>query len=368
MPVLKGRSARYAVPVVVLLGVAAAYGAPELSGASAPPSLPSVPVQQLVADIAQAKAPALSGTLTWTANLGLSGLQSLENELGGSQASTSGGFNPLSLLSGSYTLNVWLDGTKAQHLALITGQGSEIDLISGEGQAWVWDSTNQSVLHLLAPSGPASTVMPAQGTLPTPQQLAANVLSAVSPSTSVSVGSPVWVAGQPAYQLVLAPKDAPGSTVRQVNIAVGADGALAGVPLQVAVYADSLTAPALQLGFTGGITLGPPPASELSFTPPPGSTVTTRTLRAQGGEPFSGSGWQAVTSTNSGWATVFEGTSPALAGTGAEAQVAPFTSQVEVRGQPARLFSTDLLNALLMPNGRFYAGFVTPSTLEAVAG
>lgn len=358
------RKARYAAPAAVVLGVAAAAGVPALSGASAPPSLPAISAQQLVAEVAAAKAPALSGSLTWSADLGLSGLQSLESELGGGQAS-SGGFNPVSLLAGSYTLNVWLDGAAAEHVALITGQDSEVDLVRNGNQAWLWDSTNQSVLHLLAPAGGGTE--PAQGPLPTPQQVAANVLAAVSPTTSVTVGSPVWVAGEAAYQLVVAPKGAPGSTVRQVDIAVGASGQLAGVPLEVSVYAQSLTTPALQLGFTGRITLGTPPASELSFTPPPGSTVTTRTLSGSGGGLFNGSGWQQVTTSGSGWATVLEGTSSALAGPAGQAQLVPFTTQVEVAGQPARLLSTYLLNVLVLPDGHFYAGFVTPSMLEALA-
>ena len=40
---------------------------------------------------------------------------------------------------------------------------------------------------------------------------------------------------------------------------------------------------------------------------------------------------------------------------------------VDFDGQTARLFSTDLLNVLFMPDGRFFAGFVTPSVLEAAA-
>ena len=43
------------------------------------------------------------------------------------------------------------------------------------------------------------------------------------------------------------------------------------------------------------------------------------------------------------------------------------TTVVTVNGQPARLFSTSLLNVLLMPSGRAYVGFVTPSVLEAAA-
>src|SRR5579875_47766 len=364
----KWRRARYGVPAAVVLGVAAVATVPALSGAQAPPSLPSVTAQQLVADVAAAKPPALSGTLSWTANLGLSQLSSLENELGGGQASSAGGFDPLSLLSGNFTLKVWLDGAKAERLALITGQDSEVDLVRSGDQAWLWDSTNQSVLHLLGPaSSSGASLPPAGAALPTPQQVAANVLSAVTPTTSLTVGSPVWVAGEPAYQLVVAPKGAPHSTVKQVNISIGAAGPVAGVPLQVAVYAKGMTSAALELGFTGAISLGAPPASEFNFTPPPGSHVTTRTISGNSGGFFNGSGWQGVTTSGSGWATVLEGSSSRLAGPGGQGQLGPITTQVDVGGQQARLFSTDLLNVLVMPDGHFYAGFVSPSALEALA-
>ena len=45
---------------------------------------------------------------------------------------------------------------------------------------------------------------------------------------------------------------------------------------------------------------------------------------------------------------------------GQQAELDTVTMVVEVGGQPARLFNTDLLNVLIMPDGDFYAGFVTP--------
>ena len=123
----------------------------------------------------------------------------------------------------------------------------------------------------------------------TPQQLASRILSHVSANTSVTMGDPLYVAGQPAYQLIVAPKSAPGSTVDHVEIDVGASGALLGVPLQVAVYAQGQVAAALELGFTGALHLGTPPAAELSFTPPPGpgSSPTPSRPTAAAGSPAS---------------------------------------------------------------------------------
>ena len=379
--------ARYALPAAALAGVAAVALVPALSGAASPPGLPAQSVQQLLAQAVQAKVPQLSGTLTWSSNLGLSDLSSLENELGvspGSSASsasggTSAGFDPLSLLSGSYQIKVWLDGTTAEHLALINGQESEIDVVRNANQAWLWDSTNESVLHLVGPAGgssasPGSSGAVAPSAVPTPQQVATSILQHLSPTTSVTESSPVWVAGQPAYQLVISPRAAPGSTINYIGIAIGSSGELAGVPVQVAVYANGLSTAALELGFTGSLQLGAPPASELTFTPPPGSTVTTRDV-GNGAVLGSGlgSGWtgvnfgSGVTKAGSGWATVLEGNSAALAGGAGQAELGPLTSAVTIGGQQARLFSTYLLNVLFMPGGNYYVGFVAPSVLEAAA-
>ena len=50
-------------------------------------------------------------------------------------------FDPLSLLSDDYQINVWLDGTTAEHLALIDAPAQEVDLVRSGDQAWLWDSS-----------------------------------------------------------------------------------------------------------------------------------------------------------------------------------------------------------------------------------
>ena len=103
----------------------------------------------------------------------------------------------------------------------------------------------------------------------TPQQAAQQVLAAVGPTTTVRVDSNVTVAGQAAYALVLAPKDA-RSLIGQVQIDV--DGSN-GVPLRLQVFARGASSPAFQVGYTD-IAFVKPAAADLSFTPPPGATVT----------------------------------------------------------------------------------------------
>ena len=309
MRYLRWRGARYAVPAAIVAAIAAGALVPTISGASSPPDLPAQSAEQLLADIAVAKVPPLSGAITWAPNLGLNDLSALEEGTG--QGDSSSGFDPLALLSGNWQVNVWLDGGTAEHLALLEPSAQELDLVRNGNQAWLWDSSNQSVLHVVGPTsasqtGNGSIGLGAAPASITPDQFASSLLTHLSPSTSVTTGTPVYVAGEPAYQLVISPKDAPGSTIDQIQIDIGATGSLLGVPLQVSVYArgqcqppGQSCSPALQLGYTGQIHVGTPPASELTFTPPPGSTVVTRTLgrgnkpdaTAQGGSSGATGGW-----------------------------------------------------------------------------
>ena len=104
----------------------------------------------------------------------------------------------------------------------------------------------------------------------TPQQLAQQILAAVGQTTTVGLQQNVTVAGQPAYQLSLAPKDS-RSLIGQVTIAIDAAYSL---PLQVQVFARGVASPVIQAGYTS-LSFGRPAASNFSFTPPPGAIVKT---------------------------------------------------------------------------------------------
>jgi hypothetical protein len=193
----------------------------------------------------------------------------------------------------------------------------------------------------------------------------------------------VYVAGQAAYQLLVAPKGAPDSTVDHIEVDLGATGPLYGVPLQVAVFASGQASPALELGFTGQITLGTPPQSELTFTPPPGVKVVTEHLggkhtavsaagsaTGQGAPTPSTSTSPAshdIKTVGTGWDTALTGTDVQLATQAGQGDLAAVSTVVQVAGQPARLLSTDLFNVLVMSDGQFYAGFVTAQALQALA-
>ncbi len=123
-----------------------------------------------------------------------------------------------------------------------------------------------------APQGSSSGFTPAA---PTPQQLAKQALAAVGPTTKVGLQQNVSIAGQPAYQISLAPKDS-RSLIGEIRIAIDAQRAL---PLRVQIFARGSSSPAFQVGFTS-LQFGTPAASNFAFTAPPGAKVKTITVPA----------------------------------------------------------------------------------------
>ena len=207
------------------------------------------------------------------------------------------------------------------------------------------------------------------------------MLAAVGPTTTVSVASNVTVAGQAAYGLVLAPKDA-RSLVGQVQIDV--DGRN-GVPLRLQVFARGASSPAFQVGYTDIQFVTPAPA-DVSFTPPPGSTVTQVNM-AGGDKGGTGNASSGVSTIGSGWLTVLKLPSSALtpsapapgssAGPGGASSAgdssavlrALLASATPVHGAwgTGRLLRTSLVSVLMTDQGSAYVGAVEPSVLYAAA-
>jgi hypothetical protein len=252
------RRARWAVPAAIVAvagGVLAGSAAPS---AAAAPRLPARSAAQLLAALrTRAQAPPLSGTVTETVSLGLPALPS--GILGSATA-------PAELLSGSHSVQVWYGGPEHYRLALPQSL-SEYDLVRNGRSAWLWDSSANSVTHITLPAGMAAPAVPSVPL--TPQQAASQALASVGPATVVRVDSNVTVAGQAAYQLVLAPKSA-GSLIGQVRIAIDSRNH---VPLRVQVVARGAASPAVQTGFTA-VSFTPPPASDYAFAPPAGAKVS----------------------------------------------------------------------------------------------
>ena len=388
------RRVRWAVPagaVAVAGGVLAGSAIP---AAQAAPLLPSrTPAQLLAALAAKTSAPPLTGTVVETASLGLPALPSA-----GDPASLP------SLLAGSHTVKVWF--SDPAHFRLAVPQTmTESDVIRNGSSAWLWDSSTNAVTHIALPAGAAVPRVPS---LPlTPQQAAGQVLTQVGPTTAVSVASNVTVAGQAAYQLVLAPKSS-RSLVGQVRIAIDARNS---VPLRVQVFARGAPSPAIQIGFTSVSFVRPAPAN-FAFRPPAGAKVTQESAgsgsQASGHAAGSTSMTNGMTVIGRGWLAVaafpqsalsslagaggpggsgpgpFRGSSasaapgsggpggsgsPALGGASGAILGAVLQSARQVSGSwgSGRLLRTSLLSVLITSRGRILTGAVTPEVLYQAA-
>jgi len=367
------RRARWAIPAGALVVTGGVLAGSLITAAQAAPGLPDRTAAQLLAEVADSTTPPLTGTVVETASFGLPALPAT-----GNPASLA------SLLTGSHTVRVWY--ASPQHFRLAVPQSlSESDVIRDGRTAWLWQSTlNKVTKYTLPAHAPDRATVPKQPL--TPQQAAQQVLAAVGPTTTVRVASNVTVAGQAAYALVLAPKDA-RSLVGQVQIDV--DGSN-GVPLRLQVFARGASSPAFQVGYTDIHFVSPAPA-DLTFTPPPGAAVSQVNLsRGAPGAPGAAGGAKGharpdVTTTGSGWLTVLELPSstltpePSAQGSGSGGGSSPGDSAAVLRALLAsatpvhgawgsgRLIQTSLVSVLMTDQGTTFAGAVQPSVLYAAA-
>jgi outer membrane lipoprotein-sorting protein len=386
------RRMRWALPAGIVATVGGVLTTSMISLAQPPPLPPRTPAQLLTALAANPSAPALSGTVVETASLGLPALPSLVGPISLS-----------SFLAGSHVIKVWYADPTHYRIA-VPQTDSESDLIRSGSNAWLWGSSVNMVEHMALPAGGQAS--PAMSLPLTPQQAADQVLARVGPTTTVGVDNNVTVAGEAAYQLVLAPKDS-GSLIGQVRVAI--DGRH-NVPLRVQVFARHATSPTIQVGFSS-ISFGQPATQNFAFTPPAGAAVVRQSpgfsgkaaVTAWGNDLASGS---KVIGSN--WLTVLDLPESALTGSapsGGSASSSPkptgligssstsagpaaggsgmaalgvdtgsifnaFVKSAErVSGSwgSGRLMQTSLVSMLVTSNGRVLVGAVTPNVLYQAA-
>ena len=207
------------------------------------------------------------------------------------------------MLSGSHTMRVWYAGPDQQRLALL-GQLGESDLVHNGTDLWAWSSHSNTATHWTVPAGHAGT--------PDPQSPAVRAMTPAagrrgrrSRRSTRPPGdhrpAPPTVAGRPAYELNLVPRD-PRSLVGSVRIAI--DGATHCRPGS----RSSRAARPHRRSRSGSPRSRPrtPDASIFGFTPPPGATVeegscpTRRPRRRPGARRAAsapdvvGKGWTSV--------------------------------------------------------------------------
>ena len=270
---------RWTVPVAAVAAIGA--GAITVNqAATADSGLPPRTAAQLLADVSSANVSSLSGTVVQTSDLGLPDIPGV----GSSGRPGSASSSLTSLISGTHTWRVWLDGPTRQRLALI-GSNGESDIIHNGKDVWLWSSADKTAVHHELstdqahagangkhlpgglPSGVPSTLP--SGAPRTPDEAATAALALMGKDTTVTTSGTASVAGRSAYELVLTPKDKT-TLVGSVRIAIDSQEH---VPLRVQVYSTKLTNPAFEVGFTA-VDFAKPDARQFAFTPPAGTKVT----------------------------------------------------------------------------------------------
>jgi outer membrane lipoprotein-sorting protein len=366
---------RWLVPLAAALLLTTAGAMVATISASARDSLPPRSAAQLLVDVQNARTQGLSGTVVQTSDLGL---PALPNVGGHSSADFS------SIVSGSHTLRLWYGGPTKARLALL-GDLGESDLIRNGSDVWLWSSSSNTAKHFSAPASADANQPPTGADLAgqaglTPQQAADRALKAITPTTTVTTDPTAVVAGRPAYQLVLEPKD-PATLIGTVKIAI--DGATH-IPTQVQVFPRGASSAAFEVGFTS---FDPhvPPASVFAFNPPPGATVSEglgngsdtpnqdRPGSAKAQSKSHGTPVSKPTVVGDGWTSVVVATLPADHGT-SSAPTTPFGNLDSVIQRlptvsgswgSGHLMRGTLFSVLVTDDGRVAAGAVTPGTLYA---
>jgi outer membrane lipoprotein-sorting protein len=364
------RLLRWALPAAVLAVALAVPVSGRILTADASQSLPPRTPAQLLADLQTARVDGMSGTVVQHSDLGLP-------QLPGVGAGT-GSASLTSLISGTHTMRVWYSGPDRARLALL-GTLGESDVILNDRDLWIWSSDRKTAQHHRLPAGTDRTRRPAtRPELPvTPQAAAERALAAITPTTKVTTAENATVAGRPAYELVIAPKDT-RSLVHEVRIAV--DSATH-VPLRFQAFAVGHESPAVEVGFTQ-VSFQRPGDEQFRFTPPPGTKVTESTTgtphRNTEPKPGARKARQATdrpTVVGTGWTSVVVAKAPSAAPSGTEApRGAPDLDRI-VQSLPrvhgtwgsGRLLRSALFSVLLTDDGRILAGAVGPELLYAAA-
>jgi hypothetical protein len=343
-----------------------------------------------------------SGTIEQSSELGLPELPAAGPTSG--PASAGGAASVFELLAAEHTARVYMDG-KTKVRVQVMDRMAEREIVRSGSDLWFYSSKDNSTAHLTLPAyahdlpltDPAAPGTPPAGppvqddsacpgqdcpshtVPPTPQELAGHLLAKLEPTTAVSVGDDVDVAGRAAYNLVLEPRT-DATLVGKVAIAVDGE---TGMPLSVQVTARGADSPSFRAGFTS-LSFDAPDDSLFSFAPPPGSTVEE--LQAPDpsrGPPAKGTPGMHMTPdepaamhqhparptvTGKGWETVMEIPAAAAGGTLAGSLLQdPLLSQAAAVVPGGRLLSTTLFNVLITDDGRIFAGMVPPDRLEAAA-
>lgn len=349
------------VPVLVVGG---ALAAPAVANAASAP--PSRTAQQVLALVAASKDAAYSGTIQQSSDLGLPQLPSVGP--GSSTAGSDAASQLLDLLTADHSVRLFVDGAAKERVQLLDSL-AERDVVRNGDEVWSYDSKTKKATHLTitahAPGTHAPETRRPETQSLSPAQLADEFISAIEPSTKVSVTSTASVAGRAVYQLELTPKT--GTTlISHVTLSVDA---ATGLPLKVVVDARGQKSDAFAVGFSS-IDFSTPAAALFDFTPPKGTSVSSPAVPA---EPAPSNGAATThakpTVAGTGWSSIVELPAGAAgaAAPSASASQGKLLDELTTPVGGGRALQTSLLSVLMTSDGRVFAGAVPIASLEAAA-
>jgi outer membrane lipoprotein-sorting protein len=319
--------------------------------------------QQVLELAASSTVDTFSGTIEQSSNLGLPDMSGIGGSAGGDSSDGSDLSAALELLTTSHTLRVYVDGPTKSRVQILDDM-AERDAIRSGDDLWLYDSSDDTAVHSTLPADASTTPGTATETL-TPAELATRFLDAVDPSTDVTIGDPVKVAGRSAYDLILTP-DSSSTLVSSVEIAIDAD---TGLPLSVDVFAQEASDAAFHIAFSS-LSLDTPPADLFDFAPPAGTDVTEKTIPSHDDAPADGSASPHAdarpepTVTGTGWDTIVE--LPAGEDS-ASLTESPMLSQLTTTVEGGHVLQTTLVTVFIADDGRVLAGAVPVDSLQAAA-
>jgi outer membrane lipoprotein-sorting protein len=307
----------------------------------------------------------------------------------------------IELIAGTHKIRVYASevGMRVQVLDPM----SQRDFIVNQNEFWAYDARNATALTgtfdmEVSDEDKAEFEAEAQAQLDqylaeiqldisNPEAVADYLMAQVGETTEVSVGKDHRIAGRTAYQLIAQP-NAQNSLVESVVISVDSE---TGMALDVKVYSIEQEEPAFHVGFES-ISFETPDASMFSFTPPAGTTVETMELPAELEADLEQlkSEYESKEFTNEDNAAMraelesryAEAPKPAMIGEDWESVIylpaMPQEVPMEMMENElfadlmtpvdgGKVFSTPLMNVLVLDSGEVYAGAVTIEYLQEVA-
>jgi outer membrane lipoprotein-sorting protein len=334
------------IPVLIAAGTLAAHAVTDVN-------LPTkTPEQVLALALASSDSvDAFSGTVEQSSQLGLPDLPT------SGRAADSDVASAFEFLTGSHTARVYVDGPTKQRVQLMDPM-AERGAVRNGSDVWLYDSSKATATQLSLPSASEARK---DGSVNMPSQFAQKLLANMSPTTAVSLGDNVSIAGRSAYDLMISPRTT-DTLVGSVSVAVDSE---TGFPLSVEVSARGAHDPAVSVAFSS-LSFETPSSDLFTFSPQAGMTVTHRTVPAPTPSQWSSSNAKAPhpVVTGTGWASVIELPSGSVP---AGVLDSPLLSQATTSFHGGRLLSTALVNVLLTNDGRIFAGSVPADALQAAA-